>query len=313
MNLHFGVSGLCRRSLSVRIAIISDIHSNSIALSAVMAEIESSSIDEIICLGDIIGYGPDPLTCIDVVQEKCSLALLGNHDFACRTQPVNFNQLAREAALWTKNKLETAWPDDAARERRIKFLDQLPVRRLFQDDSRLLCVHGSSRCATNEYVFPDDVEDNARFDRLFQRFEGICFEGHTHMPVVFEQETRTDDDGVEHSTYTRYLGYREDGRSPGPDGTGTIRGASKVPLTLSANRKYIINPGSVGQPRDRDPWACWAILDFEPDSDEMMISFRRTYYDWHRVLEMIRHSQQADEQLPYRLDEFLGARLERGH
>ena len=69
----------------------------------------------------------------------------------------------------------------------------------------------------------------------------------------------------------------------------------------------------MSEPRDRDPWACWAILDFEPDSDEMMLSFRRTYYDWHRVLEMIRHSQQADEQLLYRLDKFLGARLERGH
>jgi diadenosine tetraphosphatase ApaH/serine/threonine PP2A family protein phosphatase len=133
------------------------------------------------------------------------------------------------------------------------------------------------------------------------------------MPVVFEQEMRTDDDGVEHSSYQRYLGYREDARSAGPDGTGTIRGASKVPLDLSENRKYIINPGSVGQPRDRDPWACWAVLEYESDSDQMMISFRRTYYDWHRVLEMIRRSHQTEDQIPYRLDEFLGARLERGH
>lgn len=294
----------------MRLALISDIHSNSEALRAVLAEIEEAKVDEIVCLGDIIGYGPDPLTCIDLVEEHCSLALLGNHDFACRTQPVNFNQVAREAALWTRFKLDTAWPDDAARERRIRYLDHLPVRIHHPSDERLLCVHGSSRCATNEYVFPDDLQDAMKFDRLFERFDNVCIEGHTHMPVVFEQDLRLDEDGTEHTSYQRFLGYREEMRSPGPDGTGTIRGAANVTLRLSEGKKYIVNPGSVGQPRDRDSWACWAIMELSDDQDPK-VSFRRTYYDWHRVLEMIRRTEH-DDNCPYQLDEFLGTRLERG-
>ena len=295
----------------MRIAVLSDIHANSEALRAVLAEIETAQVDDIICLGDIIGYGPDPLTCLDLVEEHCSLALLGNHDFACRTQPVNFNQVAREAALWTRFKLDTAWPDAEARERRIRYLDHLPVRRYHPSDSRLLCVHGSSRCATNEYVFPDDLQDPSKFDRLFDRVEHVCLEGHTHMPVVFEQEKTVDDEGTEETSYQRYLGYREEARSPGPDGTGTIRGAANVTLRLSEGKKYIVNPGSVGQPRDRDSWACWAILELK-DGEDPKVSFRRTYYDWHRVLEMIRRTEH-DDNCPYQLDEFLGARLERGY
>ena len=69
----------------------------------------------------------------------------------------------------------------------------------------------------------------------------------------------TDEEGTEHTSYQRFLGYREEARNPGPDGTGTIRGAANVTLRLSEGKKYIVNPGSVGQPRDRDSWACWAI------------------------------------------------------
>lgn len=295
----------------MRTAVLSDIHANSEALRAVLAEIDAVGVDEIVCLGDVIGYGPDPLTCIDLVQDRCALCLLGNHDFACRTHPVNFNQAAREAALWTRFKLDTPWPDETARQRRIEYLDHLPVRIRYAADPRLLCVHGSSRCATNEYVFPDDLEDLAKFDRLFERFDHVCLEGHTHMPVVFEQQLRIDEDGSEHTSYQRFVGYREESRAPGPDGTGTIRGASSVRLRLGDGHKYIINPGSVGQPRDRDPWASWAIIEL-PGEGDPTVSFHRTYYDWHRVLDMIRRTEH-DDHCPYQLDEFLGTRLERGY
>ena len=138
----------------MRTAIISDIHANVHAFKAVLAEIQEKDVDRIICLGDVIGYGPDPIECLDLVQEHCALTLLGNHDFACRTEPVNFNFMARDAALWTRDRLDQAFPDGAARERRLTFLDSLPVRRLLDEDKRYLCVHGSSRHPTNEYVFP---------------------------------------------------------------------------------------------------------------------------------------------------------------
>jgi predicted phosphodiesterase len=298
----------------VRIAIISDIHANFEALKAVLAQIDASEIDGIICLGDIIGYGPDPLKCIDSVQERCMLTLLGNHDFACRTEPRNFNQLARDAALWTSKKLDTAWPDEASAIRRREFLDGLPVRRIFQGDDRILCVHGSSRCPTNEYVFPDDSGIGEHMDVLFRGFEAICLQGHTHWPGVFIRELVTDDEGNETPRYDFHPGYREERRSDGPNGVGiTNMGVAEMPLLLSQGNKYMINPGSIGQPRDGDRWACWVILEMPEEAEQdPVLFFRRTYYDWMLVRDRIRRTQEVEDPVEPVLGEFLGTRLGMG-
>ena len=93
-------------------AVISDIHGNAVALRAVLADIESKGIDRIVCLGDIIGYGPEPLACVDLVRERCAWSLMGDHDFGVLYEPTNFNPGAESAAYWTRDQFDAA-PDDA--------------------------------------------------------------------------------------------------------------------------------------------------------------------------------------------------------
>ena len=90
----------------MRIAIISDIHGNLEALQTVLADIDSKGVDGIISLGDIIGYGPDPVACVDLVASRCKWSLMGNHDFAVIYEPTNFNKAAEEAAYWTREQFE---------------------------------------------------------------------------------------------------------------------------------------------------------------------------------------------------------------
>lgn len=290
----------------MRTAIISDIHANAHALKAVLEEIQSGGVDRIVCLGDVIGYGPDPVECIDLVQEHCTLTLLGNHDFACRTEPVNFNFMARDAALWTQDRLEMPWPDEAARDRRLDFLDGLPVRRLLDNDERFLCVHGSSRNPTNEYVFPDDGFSVERMAPLFDRFEAVCFQGHTHWPGIFVSEPRDDEEPL----FSFYRGLCEEGRQGSMRG-GTATGIDRIVLRISEGSKYIVNPGSVGQPRDGDSWASWAVLEIadEDPTSNPVLTFHRTNYDWMRVRERIEDFRREGDM---RLDPFLGERLGMG-
>src|ERR1043165_6018844 len=99
---------------AVPTAVISDIHANVSALKAVLADIAARKIDRIICLGDTVGYGPDPLECVDLVREKCAWALMGNHDFAVLYEPTNFNQGAETAAYWTREQFDKE-PDEKSR------------------------------------------------------------------------------------------------------------------------------------------------------------------------------------------------------
>ncbi len=148
-------------------AIISDIHSNLEALQAVLADIKARGISEIVCLGDVIGYGPNPRECLDLVMETCRLCLMGNHDHAVLFEPTNFNPAAERAAYWTRRVLESE-RDRKKRDRRWEFLGKLPVRVKELD---LLYVHASPRRPINEYLFPEDVFTNpqkimANFERL---------------------------------------------------------------------------------------------------------------------------------------------------
>ncbi|MHC4387576.1 MAG: metallophosphoesterase family protein, partial [Planctomycetota bacterium] len=209
-------------------AVISDIHSNLEALTTVLADVEKRGVKTIYCLGDVIGYGPNPRECLDLIIQKTKWCVLGNHDYAVFYEPTNFNYGAEQASFWTRFSLE-AERQANSRNRRWNFLGELPMRRTLKTKLRTNAaivdfVHASPRKPINEYIFPDDVYTNPLKVRLlFEKVKHVCFVGHTHLPGVFLDE---------------------------PDFYGPDELSSVYPIT--DKEKAIINIGSVGQPRDRD-------------------------------------------------------------
>lgn len=258
----------------MRTAIISDIHSNLAALEAVLADIEQRNVSRMICLGDIIGYGPDPVACADLVARHCEWSLMGNHDFGVLYEPTNFNSAAEQAAYWTRRQFERASSQDpeAGRER-WNFLGHLRVR---VNDGGYLCVHGTPRRPINEYLFPDDAVNNPqKLASIFDRFDGVCMVGHTHVPGVFT----------------------EDGEFYRPDEL-TDRA-----YLVEPGVKAIINPGSVGQPRDNDPRAAYAILDTGHESGRHRIEFHRLPYEVELTIDKIHAIPELNDWLGDRLRE----------
>lgn len=218
-------------------AIISDIHGNLSALETVLEDIKKREITEIICLGDIIGYGPNPRECIDLVRSTCKLSIMGNHDHAALYEPVNFNTQAERAAYWTRHMLESE-PDEDLRRERLNYIGRLPVRHVMDD---VLLVHASPRRPMNEYLFPEDVFTNPqKIQANFERLESkLCFTGHTHQPGVFLSDPYFDPPGEL------------------PD----------APFYAIEEDRTIVNVGSVGQPRDRDSRASYVIAYWRDDED----------------------------------------------
>jgi diadenosine tetraphosphatase ApaH/serine/threonine PP2A family protein phosphatase len=247
------------------IAILSDIHANLEALRAVLDDIAAHKVEGIYCLGDVVGYGPDPRACVDLARDF-RMTLLGNHDQGALFDPVGFSGPAERAIFWTRQQLEHSPEPRPVCEERWEFLAQLP--RTFRDSGKLF-VHGSPRNPLNEYVFPEDTGDRRKMERLFALVERCCFQGHTHVPGVFVE--------VAVGTCRFYTpgeledGYRLDGR------------------------KVLVNVGSVGQPRDGDPRACYVLLDNDT------LHYRRVEYD---VVETVRKIHAVPD-----LDRFLGDRL----
>jgi predicted phosphodiesterase len=217
----------------MRILILSDIHANLEALEAVLAD--SGPVDSVWCLGDLVGYGPNPNEVIDRVRDLPGfLSLIGNHDQAALgIIPLSrFNQDAGAAAAWTMEQLRT---DNAA------YLRALPSRITFED---FTLAHGSPRQPVWEYIL--DLQSAAgNFDSFTTSY---CLIGHSHLPLIFHQ----------------------------PRSNGTAASVS-VPWDspLELEPRMILNPGSVGQPRDMDPRAAYAILDNQAGT----WSARRVAYD----------------------------------
>ncbi len=251
-------------------AIISDIHGNAEALRTVLADIDSRGIDRIICLGDIVGYGPQPLECVDLVAERCAWSLIGNHDFAVLYEPTNFNPGAEQAAFWTRDQFD-AEPDEALRAKRYEFLGRLRVRVVESapgTETPVLAVHGSPRRPINEYIFPDDVMTAVdKMRQIFDQIDRYAVVGHSHVPGVFTDEP--------------------DFYPPGELGSLTY--------TFSDDEKAIINVGSVGQPRDHDPRASYAIM----HSDR--IEFVRLEYNVRATADMIYKIESLSDWLGDRL------------
>jgi predicted phosphodiesterase len=251
-------------------AIISDIHSNLEALQAVLDDIAKQNITEIFCLGDIIGYGPNPRECIDLAM-KCQMVLLGNHDQGAMFDPDGFNPPAERAIFWTRSQLESSGENRAKREKRWEFLAERP--RTFKENSHLF-VHGSARNPLNEYVFPEDIYNQRKMDRIFALIDKYCFQGHTHVPGVFTESLQED-------------AYAFQSPEELNDFTHPLD-----------ERKTMINVGSVGQPRDGNWRACYVVLDGKN------VSFRRVDYDIDKTIQKI-------HEIPD-LDDFLGDRLRDG-
>ncbi len=258
----------------MKFAIVSDIHSNLEALTTVLDDIKKRGIDTIYCLGDVVGYGPNPIECLDLIIKKTKWCVLGNHDYATLYEPTNFNFGAEQASFWTRNILETR-EDSKQNNKRWEFLGHLPMRHtikmpLDSNEATIDFVHASPRRPINEYIFPDDVYTNpAKVKTLFDKIEHLCFVGHTHMPGVFLDEPDF------------YL----------PDELGGV-------YPIVQDEKAIVNIGSVGQPRDRDNRASYAFV-----MDEK-VHFVRLEYDYKTTMKKI-----LDTGL---LDSFHAERLQEG-
>ena len=247
-----------------RFAIISDLHSNMEALSAVLARLDREKIERIVCLGDVVGYGPDPEHCIDTVMERCQLTLQGNHDEALIHGAHDFNPVARQVIEYNRRSLRPSLLAGAARRSRWKFLEGLPARHVEGD---FLMVHGSPRDPVHEYIMKTDVifvPDKIR--DIFTQVEKLCFVGHTHFPGVFTADLRFRDPSQFDYVY-EWKGERA-----------------------------IVNVGSVGQPRDGDPRACCVIV------EDNTIRFLRTDYDVATVQRKIYDNPNIPELCAARLE-----------
>jgi diadenosine tetraphosphatase ApaH/serine/threonine PP2A family protein phosphatase len=222
-----------------RILVLTDIHGNKDALDAVLAD--AGPAERIWCLGDMVGYGPEPDACLDWVRENCEIVLSGNHDYAVFDAEItkSFNPNAALAAEWTRTQLS----DDE-----IEYLRSLPSR--LEVDGVTLS-HGSPADPIWTYILTvvDALEAFAAFDGP------LCFVGHTHVAACY-----TDDEAI----------------------------ISRLPVVndepfIAENARFIINPGSVGQPRDRDPRA--AYLWYEPETATM--TWKRVPYPIERTQEKI--------------------------
>jgi len=214
----------------MRYLLISDIHANLAAFEAVLDDAENL-YDKVWCLGDMVGYGPDPNECVELLLTLDHLCIAGNHDWAVlgKLDIDDFNPDARFASLWTRERL-----NDTVQE----YLDSLPIALVEEEIYTL--VHGSPRHPIWEYIlYPAVAQPN------FKQFNTpYCFVGHTHSPAIFTEA-----------------------ENPKELCDAAVPEFNNGPKELGP-RRMIINPGSVGQPRDGDNRAAYAILDIETQTLE---------------------------------------------
>ena len=229
----------------MRYGIISDIHGNLEALNAVLEELSKERVDRYVCLGDLVGYGANPNECVELVRGLTDRVVAGNHDWAAvgMTDIAVFNPHAREAVLWTARCLT-----EAPRS----YLKELPLE---VTDGEVLFVHATPEAPEEWHYILSPYEAGwyldamGRTQRVGERSDAlrarICFIGHSHRPVTFARDD---------------------------DGRDLILGTS---FRIEPDWRYIVNAGSVGQPRDGDPRACYAVFDAEEGTAEI----KRIVYD----------------------------------
>lgn len=208
----------------MKIAVISDIHGNREALNAVIAKIDSLAVDSIYCLGDIVGYGPNPNECVELIRSRAIPAIVGNHDKAVTGELSidNFSQIARAGVMWTQSVIS---------ESNKEFLKHLPYSI---QEHTILFVHSSPD-------YPEEFRYLLSFEDARESFDyfstPLCFIGHTHRPIIFCEDGKTKE--------------------------------------ISRDKKFIVNVGSVGQPRDGNWKACFVLM----DTEQYALEYVRVEYD----------------------------------
>ncbi len=252
------------------IAIVSDLHSNIESLSVVLAEIERLKCEQIWCLGDIIGYGPDPSPCVEIARTRFEFSLVGNHEFALLNEALGFNKAATGAINYTRDELKPSWYSGGTKKANWRYLEGLPTR---VERDGMLFVHASPANETEEYLLRMDVDEvmrqlSPKLERAFGKMDvNTCFVGHTHYPGVITEDAKfyapTDlDDGV---------------------------------YEIPTDQKVIINVGSTGQPRDGDTRACFVTL------DGGRVQFHRLAYDHQTTCKKILKIAALEDSLGERL------------
>lgn len=206
----------------MRYAVLSDVHANLEALDAVLKSVEQTGAEDVLFLGDAVGYGPNPNECIDLLVSTCKVLLAGNHDWGAigLTDSTYFNAYARDALEWTKGVITGENKN---------MLRSFPVKKALRDEDILL-VHSTPKEPEEWHYLLTLWDAEINFQYLDNRF---CFLGHSHQPFIIEKLPSGE-----------LITYKDSTR-------------------IKERSKYIINAGSVGQPRDGDPRACFVIIDDE--------------------------------------------------
>ena len=251
-------------------AIISDIHGNLEATRAVLADIKSLGIKDIVCLGDVVGYGPDPEACVKLIRQNSLWSLCGNHDAAMfMNHAVGFREAAAKAVAWHREIMHPtalSLPDKVANWR---WLESLPAHR---QEGRVTYVHASPTDPIMEYVLEEDFQDvgfgpSQKALTMFEKFEWLCFVGHSHRPGVATHEYKwIRPTALESQAYV-----------------------------LPTNKKTIVNIGAVGQPRDKNPDSCYVLF------DGIKVIYRRVKYDVATTQKKIREKPELADYLADRL------------
>ncbi|MDA3960271.1 MAG: metallophosphoesterase family protein [Planctomycetota bacterium] len=256
------------------IAVVSDIHGNLEALTAVLEKCEEIGVDDIVCLGDIIGYGPDPIAVADIAIERFRVTLMGNHEEALVTGKHRFNPYAAQAIDWTRTQLKGASGGRLSRllgSERPDYLSWFKDLPAYVVDANRLLVHGSIYDPVHDYV--DEPENPVEAEQMIQTLErdfsgfDLCFAGHNHTPFI----------ATKVGTFFPHDGHPT--------------------FTLPPGHKAYICVGSVGQPRDRDWRSSFATIDGNT------ITYHRVSYDLQLTQQKI---------LDIGLHKFLAERLQYG-
>ncbi len=250
------------------IAVVSDLHSNIEALTAVRARMKELGVTRVFCLGDVIGYGPSPVQCLEFAMSEFEFTLMGNHEWAILNEAIGFNPVARRAVGWHKKALDPSLGSGPDRERVWKWLAEMP---LTMAHGKYLFVHASPSNPTDEYLLRSDVDEvmrrlSPKLERAFEHTRWVTMVGHTHFPGVITEDAE-------------YLT---------PEDLGFT-------YEIPDDRRCIVNVGSVGQPRDRDNRSCFVTL------DRGRVSFHRVEYDIEKTYKKVLETGELDRSLGERL------------
>ena len=221
----------------MKIALISDIHGNLEALVSVLKHIEKLRVDEIHCLGDVVGYGCNPIECLNLIEENAQVKLMGNHEYAIlgNISTDSYTAIAKISTKWTHRILT---------DREFSIISDFKMRHSFDD---ILMVHASPYKDDYWRYILTPEEAYKTFESIS---ENICFYGHSHIPMIFTESSN--------GLPRKQVGHDFD------------------PFEES---RYLVNVGSVGQPRDNDPRACFVIF----DTENQEIKYHRVEYDINKA------------------------------